>query len=126
MKAAIIHENLEAEFYTPEQCHITELLNSPGDPDVSIARARVEPGVTTCWHRLQGTTERYYILQGEGRVEVGELAAQAVGVGDVVLIPPQCRQRITNTGDSDLVFLAICSPRFIPAAYEDLEENANV
>ena len=46
---------------------------------------------------------------------------QAVQPGDVVIIPPLCRQRIANTGGSDLVFLAICSPRFRPGCYEDLE-----
>jgi len=28
-------------------------------------------------------------------------------------------QRITNIGDTDLVFLALCTPRFTRAAYED-------
>jgi hypothetical protein len=32
-----------------------------------------------------------------------------------------CRQRVANVGGSDLVFLAICTPRFMPAAYEDLD-----
>jgi mannose-6-phosphate isomerase-like protein (cupin superfamily) len=113
----------EAEFYTAEGCHINELSNSDADPDVSIARARVNPGVTTRWHRLAGTTERYVILSGRGRVEVGDLAAQTVAPGAVVLIPPGCRQRITNRGDEDLVFLAICTPRFRPEAYEDIDPN---
>jgi oxalate decarboxylase/phosphoglucose isomerase-like protein (cupin superfamily) len=33
-----------------------------------------------------------------------------------------CRQRITNTGVDDLVFLAICSPRFSQDVYEDVED----
>ena len=110
-----------AEYYTPERCHILELSNIADDPDVSIARARVTPGVTTRWHRLRGIAERYVILEGQGRVEIGELPATDVGPGDVVFIPPGCRQRITQHGTGDLVFLAICSPRFVPAAYEDLE-----
>ena len=109
------------EFYTAEKCHIVELSNTSDDPDVSIARARVEPGVTTRWHRVVGTAERYVILEGKGRVEVGTLAPQDVGPGDVVLIPPSCAQRISNVGNKDLVFLAICSPRFRVEAYEDLE-----
>ena len=107
----------------PERCYITELSNTPDDPDASIARARVEPGVTTRWHRLKGTTERYYIVEGRGRVEIGELPPQEVSVGDVVLIPPMCRQRITNIGAEDLVFLAICTPGFSKGVYEDIEDN---
>ena len=113
--------NASGEFYTPEGCYINELSNIDADPDASIARARVRPGVTTRWHRLVGTTERYVLLSGAGTVEVGELPAQGVGPGDVVLIPPGCRQRITCVGNDDLVFLAICTPRFHPGAYQDID-----
>jgi mannose-6-phosphate isomerase-like protein (cupin superfamily) len=124
MKAVIIQQDLSKEFSTREKCFITELSNTPNDPNASIARARVEPGVTTRWHRLSETGERYYIVSGKGRVEVGELSPQEVNAGDIVLIPPMCRQRITNTGSEDLVFLAICTPRFSYDVYEDIENNA--
>lgn len=109
------------EYFFVEGCHILELSNSAEDGEVSIARARVEPGVTTRWHALEGITERYLILEGQGRVEVGEQPPGLVGPGDVVLIPPGCRQRIANTGPADLVFLAICSPRFVPERYRDAD-----
>ncbi len=80
--------------------------------------------MTTRWHRVKDTAERYVILEGKGRVEVGELPAQAVVPGDVVLIPPSCRQRIANVGEGELIFLAICTPRFTQEAYEDLESGA--
>jgi mannose-6-phosphate isomerase-like protein (cupin superfamily) len=120
MKEAIKQLNPDNEFYSPEKCHITELSNSSDDPDASIVRARVEPGVTTRWHRLRGTVERYYILHGRGRVEIGKLPPQEVRAGDIVLIPPMCRQRISNIGSEDLIFLAICTPRFSNAVYEDI------
>lgn len=123
MKASIKHCDLSDEFYTPEQCYITEVSNSVDDRDVSIARARVEPGVTTRWHRLSATAERYYILSGKGRVEVGELSPRDVCAGDIVLIPPMCRQRIANVGAQDLVFLAICTPPFSQDVYEDIEKE---
>jgi mannose-6-phosphate isomerase-like protein (cupin superfamily) len=122
MKAAIEPQNLGNEFHTPEECYIIELSNTPDDPDVSIARARVEPGVSTRWHRLRGTAERYYIVTGKGRVEVGNLPPMEVNAGDVVRIPSMCRQRITNIGSEDLIFLAICTPRFKNDDYEDLED----
>jgi mannose-6-phosphate isomerase-like protein (cupin superfamily) len=122
MKETIKQQNIKEEFYTPEKCYITELSNTPDDPDVSIARARVEPGVTTRWHRLKETFERYVIISGRGIVEIGKLPPQEVIAGDFVLIPPMCRQRITNTGTEDLVFLAICSPRFSQDVYEDIDD----
>ncbi len=111
------------EYYTPERCYITELSNTPDDPETSIARARVEPGVTTRWHRLRGTFERYYILSGTGRAEVGDLPPREVSAGDIVLIPPMQRQRIANTGTEDLVFLAVCTPGFSIDIYEDVEDG---
>ncbi|MGI9319752.1 MAG: cupin domain-containing protein [bacterium] len=117
MKAIVKHQDLNKEFYTKERCYITELSNSVDDPEVSIARARVEPGVTTEWHRLSATTERYVIVEGRGQVEIGELGPLEVNPGDIVIIPPLCCQRISNIGSEDLVFLAICSPRFSNKAY---------
>jgi len=121
MKTVILPFTPADEYFFAEGCHIVELSNRADDPAVSIARARVEPGMTTRLHRLHGVTERYVILQGEGLVDVGELQGRAVGQGAVVVIPPLSPQRITNTGSEDLIFLAICTPRFTPACYEDLD-----
>lgn len=123
MKEAVWRQNLGNEFHISENCHITELSNTPDDPNLSIARARVTPGVTTRRHRLAGTVERYYIISGRGLAEIGKLPPQEVNAGDIVLIPPMCPQRITNIGSEDLIFLAICTPRFAHDIYEDIEEN---
>ena len=114
----IIHSANLAEHWIPEGCHIIELSNSERDPDLSVAKARVAPGVTTEWHQLRGTVERYVILSGTGMVEIGDLPPTTVKAHDVVLIPAGCRQRITNTTDKDLVFLALCTPRFKSSVYE--------
>ncbi len=121
MKTSIHKKADSSEFYTAEKCYITELSNNSNDSAVSIARARVVPGVTTCWHRLHGISERYCIISGRGLVEIGELPPEEVHPGDVVCIPSLCQQRITNIGSEDLLFLAICSPRFSNDAYEDME-----
>lgn len=109
------------EYFFEERCFISEWWNSDRDPDVSVARARVLPGVTTRLHRLRGILERYIILEGQGLVEIDHRPARSVAPGDVVLIPPGVPQRITNPGVSDLLFLVVCTPRFDPGAYEDLE-----
>ena len=109
------------EYFTPEGCYIIENVNLPTDPDLSIAVARVEPGVTTRWHRLTDTIERYIIQEGTGLVEIGDKPPQEVKPGDVVLIPPMCRQRITNVSETGLVFLCICTPGFTPECYNDID-----
>ena len=112
-----------AEFYMREGCFVNELSNIDADPEASIARVRVPARATTNWHRLVRTTERYVLISGTGKVEVGNLAPQIVSPGDVVLIPPGCRQRIANIGDEDLIFLAICTPRYRPEAYEEIDAS---
>jgi mannose-6-phosphate isomerase-like protein (cupin superfamily) len=113
----------QKEYYFEEGCFITELHNTADDPAVSVARARVEPGKTTRWHSLRALCERYLIVEGVGRVEIGDEVPREVQTGEVVVIPAEVRQRITNIGSTDLIFLAICTPRFVPAAYQDREAN---
>ncbi|SFK38902.1 Cupin domain-containing protein [Desulfomicrobium apsheronum] len=122
MQARILRHAPGNEYFFREGCFITELSNEDHDPAASMARARVEPGRTTAWHALNQTAERYVILEGQGRVEVGDLQPQNVDPGDVVIIPPGVRQRITCTSTSDLIFLAVCTPRFDPRNYIALEK----
>ncbi len=116
------HFREHEEFYTDERCYITELHNSDADEDCSIARARVLPGVTTRLHRLKGTIERYVILEGKAEVRVGNARPVAVQPLDIVNIPADAEQCISNTGKGDLVFLCICTPRFRQQSYVVLDE----
>lgn len=107
------------EFATSERCFITELLNHPSQPDVSLARARVAPGVVTQLHALD-VEETYVIEMGSGMMMVGDERFR-VGMGDSVRIPAGTAQCIENDGAADLVFLCLCQPRFRPEGYVDLE-----
>lgn len=121
MTASVKSLAVAEEYFFEEGCYITELSNSVDDPAVSIARARLAPGQATRWHMLRDTGERYVLLEGRGLVEVGDMQPQEVVPGDVVLIPPLTRQRITSVGQEDLIFLAICSPPFTSGVYIDIE-----
>ncbi|MBI5042105.1 MAG: cupin domain-containing protein [Gammaproteobacteria bacterium] len=121
MNIHIVHPDPGQEYAFVEGCGILESWNDPDDPQASIAQARVAPGNITRWHALSGVTERYLILRGSGRVEIGDAVPEAVNAGDVVVIPAGVRQRIANTGAEDLLFYAICTPRFTPACYAALE-----
>jgi len=118
---SVEHFRPHTEFLTGERCHIVELHNIPADAGCSVARARVEPGVATRLHCVRDTVERYVILEGAGSMEVDGEPPVAVGPLDVVTIPAGVPQRITNTGDRDLVFLCICTPRFEARNYLELE-----
>ena len=121
MQAKIHFNNSVNEINTVERCFIKELSNDSNDEMASIAQARVEAGVTTSWHKLTAVTERYIIVSGQGRVEIEGLQPADVIAGDVVIIPADTAQRISNTGSTDLIFLAVCTPRFTPECYITLE-----
>ena len=57
-------------------------------------------------------------------MELGGEPAFAIGPGDSVLIPAGLAQRVKNTRDEDLVFLCVCTPRFQPEQYVNMETEA--
>lgn len=111
------------EFWTSERCYITELVNSDKCPEVSLAIARVEPGVCTQLHALCGIEEVYLVRSGRGLIEV-EGVEQELGFGDQAVVAASAAQRITNIGDEDLVCYCLCRPRFRPEGYVDLEAES--
>lgn len=122
MDIKVIRFNPSAEYFFEEGCYILEHLNQSDDNTLSIARARVPIGQKTRPHRLRDTVERYLIIEGEGIVHLGEHFKTPLRAGDVVIIPAGYPQSIENTGDCELVFLVICTPRFRPEIYEDLSK----
>lgn len=102
----------EAEtFIAGDNTLLKELLN-PADKlaqvRYSLAHAVVKPGQTTLPHRLK-SSETYYILSGEGELNIDN-EKQKIGADMLVYIPPMAKQSITNIGENDLIFLCICDP----------------
>ena len=118
MKPKIVKAGSLKEYSTSERCSIVENYS---DEAVSVARARVRPGVTTVAHHLKDETEIYLVARGHGKVNIGNLEPTEVAVGDVVVIPAGTSQKITNIGKTDLVFYCICTPRFTSECYCDEE-----
>jgi len=120
MNKNIVHGGNKAEFPTRERVFITERLNDPAVPGLSLADARVEAGVTTELHRL--TVDEWYVIErGSGLMAVGGGELFEVGPGDIIVIPAGTAQHITNTAGDDLRFQCVCAPRFTPDCYEPLE-----
>jgi mannose-6-phosphate isomerase-like protein (cupin superfamily) len=79
----------------------------------SLAQIVLPPGKTSLKHYHPVAEESYYILSGTAQMEIdGETAI--LGPGDSVVIPPTKAHQITNAGDDDLVFLAVCVPAWTP------------
>ena len=108
------------EAWTEERCYVAELYNRSAQPEISLARARVQAGVTTQLHQLS-VHEWYVIERGEGLMRVGDEPPFAVGPGDSVAIPKDTPQQIANSGHEDLCFLCVCTPSFSQECYTSLE-----
>ena len=108
------------EIWTSERCFISELLNDDTWPGFSLARCRVKPGVTTELHALS-VLEFYVVERGHGRMRLGDDPDFDIGPGDTVTIPQHTPQSVANTGETDLVFLCLCTPRFSQDCYTSLE-----
>ncbi|HPW18263.1 MAG TPA: cupin domain-containing protein [Candidatus Aminicenantes bacterium] len=110
-----------AGFRAGDASFLRELLHpakEPLDIGYSLAHAAVEPGAWTLPHRLAGA-EVYYVLEGTGRMRVGDEEAP-VAAGDAVYIPPGALQSIGNTGPGRLSFLCIVDPAWRAADEEIL------
>jgi quercetin dioxygenase-like cupin family protein len=99
----------------PEGLLVREVVNTPAQPELSVATCIVEPGVTTALHSL-GVKERVRVLEGRGVYELDGERRQ-IKRGDIVEIAPGVRQRVTNTARDELVLVCTCTPRFTAARY---------
>jgi mannose-6-phosphate isomerase-like protein (cupin superfamily) len=99
------------QFIAGDKCELREILH-PDKEDLalrySLAHAVVKPGDTTWAHRLK-TSEVYFILNGEGTMHINDTSAP-VRPGSTIYIPPLAKQRITNSGKTDLEFICIVDP----------------
>lgn len=100
-------------FTTKDGSEIRELLAYRNSciRQQSLAEARLPTGASTTGHRHPVTEEIYYILEGSGRMRVGE-EVREVGAGDAIAIPPGQFHQITNTGPGWLRFLCCCAPAY--------------
>jgi len=108
-----IHQ--QAPFTTKDGSTIRSLLDSTNAPvrNQSLAEAHLPAGRATDRHHHRDAEEFYYILSGDGEMEIdGE--TRNVTAGDAILIPAGRRHRIS--AETDLRFLCCCAP---PYAHED-------
>ena len=101
----VIDRSLLCELLHPDKVAGAQAL------ECSIAHAIIPPGESTLPHLLKKSTELYFILEGVGEMHIDKETAPVLP-GQCILIPPQARQWIRNTGRENLVFLCIVSPKW--------------
>jgi mannose-6-phosphate isomerase-like protein (cupin superfamily) len=80
----------------------------------SLAEATLAPGQSTQRHYHAEAEEIYFVLEGEGDMELGG-ERRPIGPGDAVLIPPGAWHAVRAL-DAPLRFLCCCAP---PYRHED-------
>lgn len=110
---------MSESYVTRDGSLIRELVRPEreGSARLSLAEATIHPGQRTHRHRHGQSEEIYYVLAGEGVVEVAAVARR-VGPGDAVLIPAGAEHCAMGVGEQDLRLLCACSP---PYQHEDTE-----
>jgi mannose-6-phosphate isomerase-like protein (cupin superfamily) len=93
-------------FTTKDGSTIRELHHTD---EQSLAEATLEPGQATERHYHARTEEIYFMLEGEGEMEVDGDSRRVVP-GDAVLIPAGARHQIR--AETGLRFLCCCAPPY--------------
>ena len=113
----MIVQNLSSQkpFITKDGSQIRSILDLSNAPVVnqSLAEASIPAGGATDRHYHKLSEELYFLLEGDGRMEI-DGQTRDVGPGDAILIPPGAWHQIT--ANTPLRFLCCCAP---PYAHED-------
>ncbi len=71
------------------------------------AEVTLEPGCSLGFHMHYGESETYYILTGEGEYNDNGTSWKHVKAGDITFTPDGRGHGLANTGNTDLVFMAL-------------------
>ena len=98
-------------FVTTDGSTIRSLLDLSVAPvaNHSLAEATLPAAGQTERHHHKVSEEMYYLLEGQGRMEIDGVERD-VAVGDAVLIPVGTWHQITNTGSGDMRLIVTCAP----------------
>jgi len=89
--------------------------------DASLAHVIMPKDNVSLLHNHTTFTEWYYILRGVGIMEAGDGTFEVSG-GQVIILSPGEKHKITNTGEGTLEHLVFSTPPFNPNDVHILEE----
>ncbi len=107
----VLNVSSQKPFTTKDGSRIRSILDNTNAPvrNQSLAEATVAAGSSTQRHYHKQTEEFYFILEGDGTIEIdGEV--RPVIAGDAILIPPGAWHQITAS--KLLRFLCCCAPAY--------------
>jgi len=71
-----------------------------------FARITLKPGDTNNLHTHSNAEQVYFIIQGEGTVQVGD-ESEEVSAGDVIFLPKGVKHGFFNTGEKLVIILLV-------------------
>jgi mannose-6-phosphate isomerase-like protein (cupin superfamily) len=109
----IINRQRAAVINTPHGSEIRPLIDrtTSSIERCSLAEEVLPVGAKVGRHYHAETEEIYYILQGTGRMTVGD-EVRTVEAGDAVFIPRHHAHTLENTGQEPMTILLVCGPAY--------------
>ena len=94
----------------------TNLLHDLGGSERVGGRLwRLPPYSANTWHKHVESWEFYFVLEGSGRMRVGERTVTVPRYGSVLVVPHMLRQ-VFNDTPSEVLWLIVAAPQEGPAA----------
>lgn len=87
----------------------TDLAKQLGAEHVGARLWRLKPGQASTWHRHQSQEEIYLLLEGEGRIRIGE-ETLTLGPLDSLRVEPNTLRQIFNDTTYDTLWLVFGAP----------------
>ena len=84
---------------------------------------RLEPGQASTRHRHAEEEELYVLLEGEGRIRIGDSKPLTLAPMDVLLVEPRTIRQVFNDTDADALWLVVGAPQGPANTLEMTEEQ---
>ncbi len=83
---------------------------------------RLEPGQASTRHRHQTQEELYVLLEGTGRIRIGD-ELHSLRPHDVRIVEPRTLRQVFNDTDADALWLVVGAPQELANTLEMTEEQ---
>lgn len=100
----------------------TDLLEHTKSENIGARLWRYPPGSAGTWHRHVKAEEYYFVLEGTGRIRIGE-DTLTIPKHSGVLVGPEMLRQVFNDTDSDVLWFMVGAPEqeFEPGEPFDLK-----
>lgn len=110
----VVKDAAELQHFTAgDLCSLAELLHPKNEElpfsGFSLSHAKILPYGRTMPHRLEKSSEVYWIIEGGGTLFINGTPVE-LKKGRTVLVPPSAEQYAVNSSDETLEFLCMVSP----------------